>query len=72
LGTRGSVGVIGIAFGGLFGGRRADCFASASSTYSFETIGGWAVVVACLNGLARITILLALGRLPQAASPSQS
>jgi hypothetical protein len=37
-----------MAFGGVFGGRRAACFASASTTYSLVTIGGWAVVVACL------------------------
>lgn len=32
LGTRGSVGVIGMIFGGDFGGRLAACFARASLT----------------------------------------
>lgn len=54
FGTLGSVGVIGILFGGVFAPRRAACLASASVTNSFVTIGGWAVVVSCLNGLARI------------------
>ena len=54
LGTLGSVGVTGIARGGDVGGRLAACFANASATYSFEAAGGWAVVVACLNGRARM------------------
>jgi hypothetical protein len=58
FGTRGRVGVTGMALGGVFGGRAAACFANASATYSFDTIGGWAVVVACLKGLAFIDRLL--------------
>jgi hypothetical protein len=50
--------VIGINFGGVFAGRLAACFAKASLTYSFDTIGGKAVVVVCLNGLPRIIHLL--------------
>ena len=50
--------MIGINFGGVFAGRLAACLANASLTYSFDTIGGKAVVVACLKGRARIIYLL--------------
>jgi hypothetical protein len=58
LGTRGRVGVIGIVLGGVFAGRLAACFASASVTYALDTAGGNAVVVACLNGFPLIVLLL--------------
>jgi hypothetical protein len=40
LGIFGSVGVTGMDFGGVFAGRAAACFASASRTISLVTIGG--------------------------------
>ena len=46
--------MIGINFGGVFGGRLAARFAKASLTYAFDTIGGKAVLVVCLNGFARM------------------
>ena len=51
--------MIGISFGGVFAGRLAACFAKASLTYAFDTNGGKAVLVVCLNGLGRIIHLLA-------------
>ena len=50
--------MIGIKFTGVFAGRLAACFANASLTYVFDTIGGKAVRVVCLNGLPRIIHLL--------------
>jgi hypothetical protein len=32
--------VTGINFGGVFAGRLAACFANASLTYEFDTMGG--------------------------------
>jgi hypothetical protein len=40
LGILGRVGVTRIAFGGVFAGRLAACFANASATYALDTIGG--------------------------------
>ena len=53
----GSVGVIGINSGGLCAGRRA-CFANASTTWSFDTIGGNAVALDCLKGRARMLSII--------------
>jgi len=54
LGTRGSFGVTGISRGGVFFGRIAACFASASLTYVLLTGSRVRGPESCLNGLARM------------------
>jgi hypothetical protein len=40
LGIRGSVGVTGMSFGGVFAGRLAACFSNASRTYELVAVDG--------------------------------
>jgi hypothetical protein len=54
VGILGSVGVTGINFGGVLGGRMAACFASASATYELVTGGASALSEGRLWGIARM------------------
>ncbi len=58
LGTRGKVGVTGMALGGVFAGRRAACLASASLTN--ELLGRTVSVLSldCLKSLALIEVIV--------------